>query len=206
MSFRTLTFNFEIVLKTMMTLFFKICNFIPFVSLASKLSIFYVKQFEKNAVHVRGKTKFLSVFNLSFWKKRWHFFAKFAASEHSIFYVRQFEKNAVHVRGKVCQRLMKNVSFPRFFFRRRCRLVHVEYARQPLCTTAPYTYIRTYLFRRFPALNSIHPFWPTRLWEMISAVVPLNFLFLALLRIYTYDILLHRRFLHFLWFSRDLRK
>lgn len=58
-------------------------------------------------------------------------------------------------------------------------------------------YIRTYLFRRFPALNSIHPFWPTRLWEMISAVVPLNFLFLALLRIYTYDILLHRRFLHF---------
>ena len=58
-------------------------------------------------------------------------------------------------------------------------------------------YIRTYLFRRFLALNSIHPFWPTRLWEMISAVVPLNFLFLALLRIYTYDILLHRRFLHF---------
>ena len=58
-------------------------------------------------------------------------------------------------------------------------------------------YIRTYLFRRFPALNSIHPFWPTRLWEMISGVVPLNFLFLALLRIYTYDILLHRRFLHF---------
>ena len=58
-------------------------------------------------------------------------------------------------------------------------------------------YIRTYLFRRFPALNSIHPFWPTRLWEMISAVVPLNFLFLLLLRIYTYDILLHRRFLHF---------
>ena len=122
MSFRTLTFNFEIVLKTMMTLFFKICNFIPFVRIASKPSILILCKaiWEKR---VRGKTKFLSVFiyfNLSFWKKKWwHFFAKFAASEHSIFYVRQFEKNAVHVRGKVCQRLMKNVSFPRFFFRRR---------------------------------------------------------------------------------------
>ena len=60
-------------------------------------------------------------------------------------------------------------------------------------------YVRTYQFRRFPALNSIHPFWPTRLWEMISAVVPLNFLFLALLRIHTYDILLQLRFLRFIY-------
>ena len=90
---------------------------------------------------------------------------------------------------------MKNVAFPRFFP-----------ATLPACScwireaaTMHYgtKYIRSYLFRRFPALNSIHPFWPTRLWEMISGVVPLNFLFLALLRIYTYDILLHRRFLHF---------
>ena len=34
---------------------------------------------------------------------------------------------------------------------------------------------------------------------MISAVVPLNFLFLALLRIHTYDILLQLRFLRFVY-------
>ena len=121
MSFRILTFNFEIVLKTMMTLDFKICNFIPaFVRIASKLSIFYARQFMQ-FICAEKQNFFMSLFTLTFHfeKNWWHFFAKFAASEHSIFYVRQFEKNAVHVRGKVCQRLMKNVFFPRFFFRRR---------------------------------------------------------------------------------------
>ena len=138
-------------------------------------------------------------FNLQFWNCFENnddtLFAKFAASEHSIFYVRQFERNRCSCVRKSVPKIDEKCRFPALFsgdvaglFMLNTRGSHHALRHQ---------YIRTYLFRRFPALNSIHPFWPTRLWEMISAVVPLNFLFLALLRIYTYDILLHRRFLHF---------
>ena len=113
MSFRILTFNFEIVLKTMMTLFFKICNFIPFVRIADSRYSMQGNLRKTQFMCAEKQNFFLSLFE----KNDGTYFAKFAASEHSIFYVRQFEKNAVHVRGKVCQRLIKNVSFPRFFFR-----------------------------------------------------------------------------------------
>ena len=80
-------------------------------------------------------------------------FAKFAASEHSIFYVRQFERNRYSCVRKSVPKIDEKCRFPALFFRRRCRLVHVEYARQPPCTTAPNTYIS------IPALSCIelHP-------------------------------------------------